>query len=150
MNEEEVESLLPDIRKALLEAIVQRLVDLRRENGRIQWCTYNSAREYLAAIGVDMSISALYMRVMREGNFDRDEAPPTGEVRITQEDSEISSLSSSLILSDGSKAGRPKGTSDANKKEDELDSTIHSFFDCVGNLFGFVILIIFYRSQRWT
>ena len=110
MNEEEVESFLPDIQKALLKTTVQCLMDLRRENDRIQWYTYNSARESLAADGVNMSISALYMRVTRECSLDRDEAPPTNEVQIPQEDSEISSLSLS------SKAGRPKGMSDAKKE----------------------------------
>ena len=129
MNVEEVESFLPDIRKASLEATVQRLVNLRRENGRIQWCTYNSARESLATVDVDISISSLYIRVIRDCNLDRDEAPPTNEVRIPQEDSEISSLSLSLILSKGSKAGRPKGTSDAKKREDDL-----KYKDCVNSI----------------
>ena len=82
MNVEEVESFLPDIQKASLKATVQRLVNLRRENGRIQQCTYNNARESLAAVGVNMSISALYMRVTRECSMDRDEARPTTEVQI--------------------------------------------------------------------
>ena len=112
MNVEEVESFLPDIQKASLKATVQRLVNLRRENGRIQRCTHNNARESFAAVGVDMSISALYMRVTRECSMDRDEALPTTEVQTLQEDSGISSLSLS------SKAGRPKGTSDADKRED--------------------------------
>jgi hypothetical protein len=123
MNVEEVESFLPDIQKASLEATVQRLVNMRRENGRSQRCTYNNARESLAAVGVDMSISALYMRVTRECSMDRDKARPTTEVEIPQEDSEISSLSLS------SKAGRPKGTSDTKKREDDL-----KYKDCVNSI----------------
>jgi hypothetical protein len=82
MNVEEVESYLPDIQKASLKATVQRLVNMRRENCRIQRCTYINARESLAAVGVNMSISALYMRVTRECSLDRDEACPTNKMQI--------------------------------------------------------------------
>ena len=55
-----VGSFLPNIRKVLTDATVQSLAQLKKANGRIPRSTYDNARESLAAIGVNISVGALY------------------------------------------------------------------------------------------
>ena len=121
---EDVGSFLPDIQKVSLEATVQRLVDLRKATDRVQRCTYDSVREFLAAISVVMTLLVLYMRVNLAMKRAGDKPPPIEEMEIPQGDSDISSLASPNVPEVEnntagvlSKAGRPKGTTNAHKKE---------------------------------
>ena len=69
---------------------------------------------------------ALCQRVSRASKEVNDNPPPTEGIQITQEDSQISSLTPPTLPKvdnntdpKASKAGRPKGTTNANKRETE-------------------------------
>ena len=123
---EEVGTFLQNIRTGSIKIMVRRLVDLRNENGRVPRCTYDNALESLASIGVIINHQTLAQRVSSTSKEASDNPPPTEEIQITQEDSQISSLTlPTLPKVDNdtypkvSKAGRPKGTTNTNKRETE-------------------------------
>ena len=88
---------------------------------------HTAVQESLAAIGVNISAAALYMKVKWAGNLAIKEAPPIKEVEISQEDSKIYSLAS-RNLSKGVdnttevvlKARRTRGVTNTHKREVEL------------------------------
>ena len=123
---EEVGAFLQNIRTGSIKITVRRLVELKNENGRVPRCTYDNALESLASIGVVMNYQALAQRVSRASKEASDNPPPTEEVQITREDSQVSSLTPVTLPevdndtgTMASKAGRPKGTINANKRETE-------------------------------
>ena len=102
------------------------MVESKNENDRVPNCTYDNALESFASIGVVMNSQALAQRVSRASKEASDNPPPTEEVQITQEDSQVSSLTPPTLpevdndtAPKASKAGRPKGTTNANKRETE-------------------------------
>ena len=102
---EEVGAFLQNIRTGLIEINVWRLVELKNENGRVPRCTYDNALESLASIGVVMNSQALAQRVSRASKEASDNPPPTEEVQITQEDSQVSNLTPATLLKVNSDTG---------------------------------------------
>ena len=82
------------------------------------------ALESLASIDMVIDSQVLCQRVSRASKEASDNPPPTEEIQITQEDRQISSLIPPTLpeVNDdtgpkASKAGRPKGATNANKRE---------------------------------
>ena len=75
------------------------MVKLKKENSRVNRYTYNKALESLASIGVVMDSLALHQRVSRASKEASDNPPPTEEIQIPQEDSQISSLTPDELFS---------------------------------------------------
>ena len=142
---EEVRALLQKIRKGSIETTVRHLVKFKNENGRIPGCTYNNALESLASINVVMNSQALRQRVSRASNEASDNPPPAEEIQITQEDSQISSLTPPTLPKvdnntdpKASKAGRPKGATNTNKRETEENykTCVHTITKDYSTLFS--------------
>eukprot|EP00585_Thalassiosira_rotula_P015353 CAMPEP_0196189198 /NCGR_PEP_ID=MMETSP0911-20130528/43814_1 /TAXON_ID=49265 /ORGANISM="Thalassiosira rotula, Strain GSO102" /LENGTH=88 /DNA_ID=CAMNT_0041460737 /DNA_START=177 /DNA_END=443 /DNA_ORIENTATION=+ len=68
-----------------------------KETDRVLCYTYHSLKESLATISVVMTLLAWYMGIDCTSNLASDKPPPTEEVEVSQEDSEISSLASPNI-----------------------------------------------------
>ena len=119
---------------------MRRLLKLRNGNGKISKDSYNDAIETLASIGIDMSYATSRKRVSRARSVASDDIPPTKEVTMSGEEfSGVSSLTP-VTLSDvtegtanadkstgddeasgnSSKVGRPKGSTEAYKREMDL------------------------------
>ena len=123
---EEDGALLQKLRKTSIETAVRHLVELKNENDRVNRYIHDKALGSITSIGVVMDSQVLRQRVSRASKEASDNPPPTEEVQITQEDSQVSSLTPPTLPEvdndtgpKASKAGRPKGTTNANKRETE-------------------------------
>ena len=124
---EGVGSFLHSIRKGSIEITVQRVLQLRNENGKIPMKAYEDALASLASIGVVMTQGALKTRVYRASKVISDNPPPTKDVEISVEGSKISSLTGPVMLADAdedtsantSKGERLKGSTNTHKREME-------------------------------
>ena len=126
-----------DYVELLRQAALQRAVDdlLKEKIGsstsRVERDSYATKIKCLAAVGVVITRSALYMRVQRLSKKLKEKHPPANEIITRASGSEVSSLDSPTVnttdivddaveSSEGlsaRKAGRPEGTTDQNKRD---------------------------------
>jgi hypothetical protein len=164
MSAEGVSSFLQEIQKGSIETTVRRLLQLRNAHGKIERDTYNDAIQSLASIGIVMPYAALRKRVSRASKVASDDILPTEEVTISVDGfSGVSTLTPATLpnvddatddVDDAtddvdeatagvSKRGRPKGITDAYKRE--MDA---NYKDCVNSITLDYISLVGNQSKR--
>ena len=147
---EGVSSFLQQIKKASIETTVRRLLELSNGNGKIPKHSYNDAIESLTSMGVAITHATLRKRVSRASKVASDDILPTEEVTISVDGfSGVSTLTPATLpnvddatgdVDDAtddvdeatagvSTRGRPKGITDAYKRE--MDA---NYKDCVSSI----------------
>ena len=118
---EGVSDFLQEIQQGSIKATVRRLLELRNGNGKISKESYNDTIKSLASIGIVMSYATLRKRVSCASSVASDDIPPTKEVTMSGEEfSGVSTLTPVTLSDNSSKVGRPKGSTDAYKREMDL------------------------------